>query len=62
MCAPNHSKIMERVMERAQTRECKVIGLTLYKVSVDPPMRLPGVKGLHQVVIWSPVHSNSNSS
>ena len=62
MCAPNHGKIMERVMERAQTRECKVTGLTLYKILVDPPMRLPRVNGLHQVVIWFPVHSNSDSS
>ena len=36
-CAAKHRKIMEQVMERAQTRKCEVTGLTLYKVSVDPP-------------------------
>ena len=61
-CAPKHGKIMERVMERAQTRKCEITGRTLYKISVHPPMRHPRVNGLNQCVIWSPEHSNSDSS
>ena len=61
-CAPKHGKIMDRVMQRAQTRKCDITGQTLYKIAVYPPMRHPGVNGLNQCVIWSPEHSNSDSS